>query len=59
MKGAVDMNTTTRKSPMMQSQYPSNNLWHGSFAFPCSRPDAAPSFTVGLRSYRGHLPDSC
>jgi hypothetical protein len=59
MKGAVAMKTMTRKSPM-QSQYPSNNNpWHGSFAFPCIRPVAAPRFSVGFRSYRGHPPDSC
>ncbi len=53
------MKTMTRKSPM-QSQYPSNNNpWHGSFAFPCIRPVAAPRFSVGFRSYRGHPPDSC
>jgi hypothetical protein len=53
------MNTTTRQSPMMKSQYPNNALWHGLFAFPCIRPDAAPRFTVGHPSYRGHPPDSC
>ncbi|WP_164007318.1 hypothetical protein [Pyxidicoccus trucidator] len=51
--------TTTRKSPMVKSQHPNNNLWHGSFAFPCIRPVAAHSFPVGLRSYRGYSPDSC
>jgi hypothetical protein len=53
------MNATTRQSPMMKSQHPNNPLWHGLFAFPCIRPDTAPSFTVGLPSYRGHPPDSC
>jgi hypothetical protein len=53
------MNTTTRKSPMMQSQYSNNSLWHGSFAIPCIRPVAAPRFHVGSPRYLRHPPDSC
>jgi hypothetical protein len=52
------MNTVTRTSPM-KSQYQHNPWSNGFVVLPCIRPAAAPSFTVGLRAYHGHLPDSC
>ncbi len=52
------MNKVTRTSPVNSQYQP--NLWNSIVAHPCMRADAAPSFTLGLRSYRGsHPPDPC